>query len=171
MAAGVYRPDRGTGDRWATFHLLANVALYGGFAGWETFRHQRDPVANETILSGDLLDNDDPEYVPQSTCCYATDEPGCDDLACEQAVCEQADYCCDYWDEGCDTLAAMYCCDLCRPTRCDNSYNVVTAFETGGTSMLDGFTVTAGEPNRPPEPDDEEWRTGEGGGYSVGNRV
>jgi hypothetical protein len=67
VAAGTYKPTTGT-DRTATFQLLNNVALYGGFAGadstlyqgGETALSQRDPSGNPTILSGDLYGNDDP---------------------------------------------------------------------------------------------------------------
>ena len=58
VAAGSYRPDRQTGDRKAAFQLLNGVAIYGGFAGEETQRNQRDPVSSVTILTGDLADND-----------------------------------------------------------------------------------------------------------------
>lgn len=40
VAAGIYTPDRGTGDRSATFELVSGVGMYGGFAGWETRRNQ-----------------------------------------------------------------------------------------------------------------------------------
>ena len=56
-AAGTHKPTAGT-DRTATFQLKDGVAVYGGFAGTETARTQRDPAANVTILSGDI-DNDD----------------------------------------------------------------------------------------------------------------
>ena len=69
VAAGTYKPDRdaahpdGSGDQEATFQLINGVTLRGGFAGNEdpaTFDPaQRDFAANETILSGDLLGNDD----------------------------------------------------------------------------------------------------------------
>ena len=55
---GTYKPDQGAGivpgDREATFQLINGVAMYGGFAGGETSRDQRDAVTNVTILSGDL---------------------------------------------------------------------------------------------------------------------
>ncbi len=66
VTAGTYKPDcnwaepNGTGEREATFSLLNNVAIYGGFPSgggpWES-RNPNDPN-NETILSGDLLGND-----------------------------------------------------------------------------------------------------------------
>jgi hypothetical protein len=59
VAAGVYKPTT-TNDRNATFQLVDNVSLYGGFSGGETKQSQRnsDPLSNDTILSGDLLGND-----------------------------------------------------------------------------------------------------------------
>ncbi|MCX6036272.1 MAG: hypothetical protein NTV38_15085, partial [Chloroflexi bacterium] len=56
-AAGVYKPTAGT-DRTATFQLKDGVAVYGGFAGTETARTQRNPAVNVTILSGDIDNND-----------------------------------------------------------------------------------------------------------------
>lgn len=52
VAAGTYRPTKLTNPadpRSATFQPLNGVGLYGGFAGWETERDQRDPTANETV--------------------------------------------------------------------------------------------------------------------------
>jgi predicted outer membrane repeat protein len=54
VAQGTYFPDRGTGDRNASFHLLNKVALFGGFAGAETSRDERNWTAHPTILSGDI---------------------------------------------------------------------------------------------------------------------
>ncbi|GEM_PF-4829848 len=52
VAAGTYKPN---GDsRGNVISLNKNVKIYGGFAGSETALYQRDPVANETILSGDI---------------------------------------------------------------------------------------------------------------------
>ena len=73
VAAGTYKPTPAdepgpppAPDRWASFELVEGVGLYGGFAGWETQRGQRDPdyAANVTTLSGDL--NGDDESDPQS---------------------------------------------------------------------------------------------------------
>ncbi len=57
VKAGVYYPGA-AGDRTATFTLQNGVALYGGFAGGETSRDDRDWSTNKTILSGDIDQND-----------------------------------------------------------------------------------------------------------------
>ncbi|MHC4496198.1 MAG: WD40 domain-containing protein, partial [Planctomycetota bacterium] len=62
VAAGIYRPDRGTGAREASFHLKNGVRLFGGFSGTETSINQRDPNQNQTILSGDLNGDDGPDF-------------------------------------------------------------------------------------------------------------
>jgi hypothetical protein len=62
VAAGTYKPTTGT-DRNATFQLKTGVAIYGGFAGAETTRDQRDPVTNPTILSGDLNGDDNGAFI------------------------------------------------------------------------------------------------------------
>lgn len=95
-AAGTHKPTSGT-DRTISFVLKSGVAVYGGFAGTETARSQRNFETNLTILSGDLLGNDNANV--------ALDEP----------------------------------------TRADNSYHVVVG--GGIDSVLDGFTITAGNAN------------------------
>jgi len=48
MADGTYYPDEGDGmaddDRTASFVLRDTVSIYGGFAGGETSRNERDPA-------------------------------------------------------------------------------------------------------------------------------
>ncbi len=147
VARGVYNPDQGIdqafGDREATFQLVNGVALMGGYAGCgEADPDERDIDANETILNGDLLANDDPS--PVSDCCAASGGIGCSNGACETAVCARYTRCCDTeWDEPCARLGVLLCCDICG-NRCDNSYHVVTGSGTDVTAVLDGFTVRAG---------------------------
>ncbi|HOW73898.1 MAG TPA: PHB depolymerase family esterase [Phycisphaerae bacterium] len=57
VAAGTYRPliqSTATVMRTETFQLVSGVAIYGGFAGSETDRAQRDPTANPTVLTGEF---------------------------------------------------------------------------------------------------------------------
>ena len=117
VAAGTYWPDLaegGTlraGDREATFQVYPGISIYGGFAGGETELEQRDWEANVTILSGDLNEDDGPDFTN-----YA-----------------------------------------------DNSYNVVSNYDTDPTTIMDGFTVRGGNANGPWE----QWRD-VGGGMFVG---
>lgn len=53
VVAGTYHPGA-PGEVDATFALPDRVALYGGFAGGEVARDQRDWTAHPTVLSGDL---------------------------------------------------------------------------------------------------------------------
>jgi hypothetical protein len=55
---GIHKPTTDPADPAATFTLKNDVALYGGFAGTETQRDQRDWLANLTVLSGDIDNND-----------------------------------------------------------------------------------------------------------------
>jgi hypothetical protein len=64
VAAGTYYPDYDpatgvhTGDPNDAFHLLTGLQMYGGFAGDEENLSQRAGLFDETVLEGDLLDND-----------------------------------------------------------------------------------------------------------------
>ncbi len=153
VAAGVYKPSkRTTADdpRSATFAMRSGVGIYGGFAGWEMNRAQRDPAVNQTILHGDLGNNDDPSFTPTSTCCTERRfEGGCDDAACQAAVCEVVGFesCAASWDSTCVRIARLLCCDLCNGPDCDNAYHVVTASDTDATAVLDSVMVTAGQAN------------------------
>lgn len=53
VATGTYRPT-GTSDRNASFVLRDGVGHYGGFAGTEALREQRDPDLHPTVLTGDI---------------------------------------------------------------------------------------------------------------------
>jgi predicted outer membrane repeat protein len=60
VAAGTYYPVSNPSnpptesDKSATFQLLNDVGVYGGFAGTEGALDERDPGVNVTILSGDI---------------------------------------------------------------------------------------------------------------------
>jgi len=63
VAAGTYTPSVLTepGDaQSATFQLSPNVGLYGGFAGTEAARSQRDFAVNVSVLSGEIGNPTDP---------------------------------------------------------------------------------------------------------------
>ncbi|MCK4658281.1 MAG: hypothetical protein KAV82_02060, partial [Phycisphaerae bacterium] len=62
VADGTYKPAGAGGDRAATFQLINSVGIYGGFAGTETERDQRDGANATTILSGDLNGDDGPGF-------------------------------------------------------------------------------------------------------------
>ncbi|GAB5523778.1 MAG: hypothetical protein Roseis2KO_16500 [Roseivirga sp.] len=53
VKSGTYTPTTGT-DRSARITLKDGVSLYGGFAGSETMRSERDARANVTFLSGEI---------------------------------------------------------------------------------------------------------------------
>ena len=61
IASGTYIPH--ASDRTANFTIAnPDISIYGGFTGIETALNQRDFRTNRTILSGDLLGNDDMVY-------------------------------------------------------------------------------------------------------------
>ena len=145
VAAGTYKPDRGTGDTRATFSLVDGVPLYGGFDGWEECREERNWLANETILSGDLNGDDGPHNCEEvSNCCIEHASPGCDDPVCQDLVCATYSFCCDdlnLWNHVCVNIARQACCNLGSWRTCDNVRFVVTAMNCDEGTLLDGFTV------------------------------
>lgn len=62
VARGVYHPDEGAGQsdnsRLPAFEMANEVEIFGGFAGNESARGDRDWFANPTVLSGDIDGND-----------------------------------------------------------------------------------------------------------------
>jgi parallel beta-helix repeat protein len=51
VAEGTYKPGASRADAFA---MKNGLGMYGGFAGTETARDQRDPATYQTILSGDI---------------------------------------------------------------------------------------------------------------------
>lgn len=74
IAQGVYYPDEGPGQlenaRSSTFSLVEGVSIYGGFAGDEVNLNERDIEANATVFSGDLAQNDGPDFKNNSDNAY-----------------------------------------------------------------------------------------------------
>jgi hypothetical protein len=64
VARGTYAPTTiaTPTSRFLSFELKSNISVFGGFRGTETARAQRNPSANETILSGDILGDDTPNF-------------------------------------------------------------------------------------------------------------
>lgn len=147
VAAGTYRPDRGTGDRTMSFEIICGTQTYGGFGGWETRREERDWVAHETILSGDLNGDDGPvqdcgEY---SDCCRGFEDgtaEGCTDPQCRDIVCNIFADCCQFnWNGKCADVAERVCCHLGNWKRCDNTLEIVKVCNCDSLTIFDGFTV------------------------------
>jgi len=65
VAEGVYRPGA-AGERNAAFDIPPRTSIYGGFAGTEELRAERDPAVNVVVWSGDLNGNDLPGTDPTS---------------------------------------------------------------------------------------------------------
>jgi predicted outer membrane repeat protein len=77
VAQGVYTPDsnsvepNGSGKRGATFQLINGVTLKGGYGGFgQPEPNERDVGKYETILSGDLDDDDRPDFANNSENSY-----------------------------------------------------------------------------------------------------
>jgi len=137
VAAGTYKPDRGTYNRNASFELPAGVNIFGGFTGSEVSFEQRKPLTNTTILTGELVNNDtltsrgllpltcgensSPLNTTRSP--HVKGQPARSDGVSNQSI-----------DDN---------------NRADNSYHVVTCRASADTprTLLDGFTITAGTAN------------------------
>lgn len=76
VAAGTYTPGE-PGDRTATFVLGTGAGIYGGFAGTEVSRGERDPSIHESILSGDRNGNDLEVLKPQDLASEPTRMDNC----------------------------------------------------------------------------------------------
>ena len=93
IAEGLYQPDRsaadpcGTGWREATFQLVDGVEIYGGFPAGGGDWDSRDPCIYETVLSGDLTDND----IEVADPCDLPSEPTRADNCFHVLTCEVAD--------------------------------------------------------------------------------
>jgi len=130
MAAGVYSPAEFVGDQFSSFNVFGNVNVSGGFAGTEdptTFNlDDRDFVANETILSGDVAGNDDPLLMA----CFSGSG------VAPRAGCEAFDADVDGDVDGADYTL--------NPSRSDNSIHVMRVFFSNTPTTLDGLTISGG---------------------------
>jgi len=113
-----YFPDEGPnvtpGDQTASFEMESGVQIRGGYSGNTQDPMERDPAIYETILSGDLQDNDVSVTV--------TLPPG-------EGFLDFGD---DIDENG---IPDSYE---------DNSYHVVTATDVDSSAVLDGFTIRGG---------------------------
>lgn len=126
VAEGTYTPDRGTGDREATFRLASGITIEGGYAGFgEPDPDARDVDLYETVLSGDL-NSDDVDDLNGFFACFSGSgnpfTPGC----------------------GAFNLDGDNDVDAADGRIGENSYHVATAMFTNTTAVLDGVTITGG---------------------------
>ena len=142
-----YKPTQANGGvpvlelRTISFDMRSRLRIFGGFEGLsgaqETLLSQRDPVANETILTGQLT-------IPSAECpdpnCFSG--VSCNCMDCFDLVCVATGYCCvNQWNQLCRDAAGDTCPFFY------NSYHVVTALNLGlvQTARLSGFTITGGK--------------------------
>lgn len=126
-----YKPTQAGGGvpvlelRTISFDMRSQLRIFGGFEGLsgaqETLLSQRDPVANETILTGQLT-------IPSAECpdpnCFSG--VSCNCMDCFDLVCVATGYCCvNQWNQLCRDAAAVTCPFYY------NSYHVVTALNLG----------------------------------------
>lgn len=168
IATGTYTPSTSglPEPRDATFQLKDGVTIEGGYAGCGASNpDDRDVVAYETILSGDLsIDDDCATNAPDlSNCCHEDlGRVGCTPSWCDDIVysldplnfCHDPDPDIGAWYENCAILARDNCNCLCLGSTIDytidNSYHVITASVAGATTVLDGVTIAAGNAESSP---------------------
>ncbi|MHC4415257.1 MAG: hypothetical protein ACYS0G_08235 [Planctomycetota bacterium] len=168
VAQGTYFPTHRTNVQRAnsvTFIITRALEIYGGYAGIndpnEPNPEVRDPERFVTILSGELPVPIPPDIIEacedaEGDCFEPHLGIGCEDPVCCTLVCSEPGYayCCEVeWDDECADTALSVC-----PT---NAYHVVTGYDLGDDSRLDGVTITGGVADAPlGEPD--EFRRGGG---------
>jgi parallel beta-helix repeat protein len=92
IAQGIYFPDIGVGitqnDRTVSFNLKHGVVVQGGYAGNSgADPDERDIEVYETVLSGDLLGNDGPNFANNGDNSYhVVTGSGCDETAVVDGV-------------------------------------------------------------------------------------
>jgi hypothetical protein len=97
-------------DRSATFQLKNGVVIKGGYAGFgEPHPNARDIKVYETILTGDLFGNDEPNYVNYEENSYhVVTGSGCDETAVLDGFTITAGNANGPWQEYYDTGGGMY---------------------------------------------------------------
>ena len=74
VAAGVYKPGQATLVNWTYrgeyFGIPSGMSLYGGFAGDEATLEERAGLFDQTVLSGDINGDDEPNFANYDDNCY-----------------------------------------------------------------------------------------------------